>query len=352
MLLHHDEENFAGLITLTAGYIGIPESAVRRDYYIVLLLKNLQDSEYAGNCVFKGGTSLSKCYPNSINRFSEDIDLTYVPDTQLSDKQYDKVLKKVEAAIIGDAFSRKIIEERNDRNKSSYVWFGQEEMDGGKIKLEIGSSIKPEPYGQKTLTTYIQQYLKHRRLFDVIEEYALCEVTVNTLKIERTFLDKVFAVKRHACCGTLTGKVRHIYDVAKLYELDEIQAFLAQKDELKYLVQKTKQTDMFYLNKRGIPDEYDPSGPYHFAGWRHHFNEEISKRYESLHEELLYEKEKQSFTKAIETFERIDAAFAEIGKYDGIVYRRARQNGERHGQTRCPRLRLLESHSRQKFHPS
>ena len=41
-----------------------------------LLLKNLADSEYAEKCVFKGGTSLSKCYPGSIERFSEDIDLT------------------------------------------------------------------------------------------------------------------------------------------------------------------------------------------------------------------------------------------------------------------------------------
>ena len=314
MRLHHDEENFAGLISLTAAYIGIPESAVRRDYYIVLLLKNLQDSEYADKCVLKGGTSLSKCYPNSINRFSEDIDLTYLPDAELSDKQYDKVLKKVETAIIGGAFSTKINEERNDRNKSSYVWFEQEEMDGGRIKLEIGSSVKPEPFEKRRLSTYIQQYLEYKGMVDAIEEYGLCEVAVNTLRIERTFLDKVFAVKRHACCGTLARKVRHIYDVTKLYELDEIRAFLAQKDDLKSLICKTKQTDAFYLDKRGIPDEYDPTGPYHFAQWRHYFDDEIAKRYESLHEDLLYESEKQSFTKAIETFERIDAAFAEIGE--------------------------------------
>lgn len=314
MQLYHDEENFAGLISLTAAYIGIPESAVRRDYYIVLLLKNLQDSEYADKCVFKGGTSLSKCYPNSINRFSEDIDLTYLPDSELSDKQYDKVLKKVETVIIGSAFSVKINEERNDRNKSSYVWFEREEMDGTRIKLEIGSSVKPEPYEKKCLTTYIQQYLEYKGMVDEIKEYELCEVTVNTLRIERTFLDKVFAVKRHACCGTLLRKVRHIYDVVKLYELDEIQEFLAQKDDLKNLIRKTKQTDAFYLDKRGIPDEYDPTGPYDFARWRHYFNDEVAKRYESLHVDLLYEKERQSFTKAVETFEHIDAVFADIGE--------------------------------------
>lgn len=314
MRLHHDEENFQELITLTAPFIGIPEAAVKRDYYIVLMLKNLQDSAYAENCVFKGGTSLSKCYPNSINRFSEDIDLTYVPNAEMSNKQYDKVLKKVEAVITGSAFSIKINEERNDRNKSSYVWFEEADNNEGKIKLEIGSSVKPEPYEKKCLNTYIQQYLEHREMHDVIEEYELCEVTVNTLKIERTFLDKIFSVKRHACCGTLARKVRHIYDVTKLFERDEIQTFLAQKDELKYLVQITKETDSFYLNKRGIPEEYNPSGLYNFDEWRHHFYDDIRNRYESLHEDLLYEKEKQDFDKAIKAFEKIDAIFVGIGE--------------------------------------
>ena len=50
------------LIAIVADYIGVPADAVRRDYYIVQMMQNLQNSEYAEVCVFKGGTSLSKCY--------------------------------------------------------------------------------------------------------------------------------------------------------------------------------------------------------------------------------------------------------------------------------------------------
>jgi len=57
MKLHIDRESFDNLITVTAEYIGVPYSAVKRDYYIVKLLQNLQNSEYADMCVFKGGTS-------------------------------------------------------------------------------------------------------------------------------------------------------------------------------------------------------------------------------------------------------------------------------------------------------
>lgn len=77
MKLHENQTEFHELITLTAQEKHISESAVERDYYIVRALKQLADSEESDSCVFKGGTSLSKCYPCSIERFSEDIDLTF-----------------------------------------------------------------------------------------------------------------------------------------------------------------------------------------------------------------------------------------------------------------------------------
>lgn len=314
MNLHNDKESFDSLIAVTAEYIGVPPSAVKRDYYIVILLQNLQNSEYADKCVFKGGTSLSKCYPNSINRFSEDIDLTFIPNDKMSSKQYDKALKRVESVIIGNAFSEKIIAERNARNKSAYVWFEENDKTDGKVKLEIGSSIKPDPYKKRKLMTYIQEYLKNQNMFDVIEEFKLKEVKVNTLCIERTFIDKVLSVKRHAICGTLRRKVRHIYDVVKLFEMDEIQGFLLKKDELKEIANKTKHTDSFYLEKRGISDEYNPTKVYAFNEWKKYFGDEIKSRYELLHQDLIYSSEKQDFDKAITTFEKINDLLTEVGE--------------------------------------
>ena len=94
MNLHTNKEDFEDLCALTSDYIGISEGAVKRDYYIVMLLQNLQNINFASECVFKGGTSLSKCYPESINRFSEGIDLTFIPKEELSNNQYSKTLKK------------------------------------------------------------------------------------------------------------------------------------------------------------------------------------------------------------------------------------------------------------------
>jgi hypothetical protein len=54
--------------------MGIPASAVEKDWWVVQTLKLIQKQEAATHIVFKGGTSLSKAW-HIIERFSEDIDL-------------------------------------------------------------------------------------------------------------------------------------------------------------------------------------------------------------------------------------------------------------------------------------
>lgn len=314
MNLHKHKQEFEDLITIVANYIGIPIDAVRRDYYIVLIMQNLQNSEYAEKCVFKGGTSLSKCYPGSINRFSEDIDLTFMPAEDMNNKKYSKALKQIENTITTGFFIEKIGAERNDRNKSAYVWPENEKKEVYQVKLEIGSSVRPDPFSKKSMKTYIQEYLEEKGMQDIIVEFNLQEVKVNTLDITRTFLDKVMSVKRHASCGTLPRKVRHIYDVTMLFKRDDIQDFLKDTEKLKYLLKLTKETDSYYLQKRNISQEYDPLGAYAFGTWKHYFNDEIRRRYETLHEDLLYTHDCQNFDNAIKVFELINQLFSSIGE--------------------------------------
>lgn len=314
MNLHKHKQEFEDLITIVANYIGIPVDAVRRDYYIVLIMQNLQNSEYAEKCVFKGGTSLSKCYPGSINRFSEDIDLTFLPAEDMNNKKYSKALKQIENTITTGFFIEKIGTERNDRNKSAYVWPENEKKEVCQVKLEIGSSVRPDPFSKKSMKTYIQEYLEEKGMQDIIVEFNLQEVSVNTLDITRTFLDKVMSVKRHAICGTLPRKVRHIYDVTMLFKRDDIQDFLKDTEKLKYLLKLTKETDSYYLQKRNISQEYDPLGAYAFGTWKQYFNDEIRHRYETLHEDLLYTPDRQNFDDAIKAFELINQLFTSIGE--------------------------------------
>ncbi len=55
---------------------GRPVHLLEKDVWVVWTLRTLFESPLAANLTFKGGTSLSKVY-KVIDRFSEDIDLTY-----------------------------------------------------------------------------------------------------------------------------------------------------------------------------------------------------------------------------------------------------------------------------------
>lgn len=310
MKLHEYPSEFNILIPIVAEYMHLPESAIERDYYIVLLLKNLADSEFAEQCVFKGGTSLSKCYPGSIERFSEDIDLTFL-GMELSDKICDKTIKKIEEVMTVSASTEKIDAERSNRSKSMYVWFGNKD---NKVKLEIGSSIRPDPYSKKSFKSYIHEFLENHNGDDDIRKFELDSVELNVLNIERTFVDKLMSVKRHAICGTLSNKVRHIYDVTRLFGLPEIQEFFNHTDELKNLMKMTKDTDSYYLEKRNISKEYDPTKAYDFENWKDYFTDEIKNVYENLHKDLLYTDEKQKFEDVLRVFEKIDVRLKEIGE--------------------------------------
>lgn len=77
-------EDQAEALEVAAGRSGRPAHLLEKDIWVVWALSAIYGSPLAGTLTFKGGTSLSKVY-KIIDRFSEDIDLTYdirelVPD--------------------------------------------------------------------------------------------------------------------------------------------------------------------------------------------------------------------------------------------------------------------------------
>ena len=83
MNLHHDKEAFAELIIGAANELAIPTNVIEKDYYVTITLKAL--AEKTKDMVFKGGTSLTKCY-QLLDRFSEDIDLSYTAESGIRER--------------------------------------------------------------------------------------------------------------------------------------------------------------------------------------------------------------------------------------------------------------------------
>lgn len=92
-MLHNETEIFEQLILRTSEYLNIKPEIIEKDYFVTVFLKKLV--EKMPEIIFKGGTSLSKCY-GLIERFSEDIDLNMLAETKPSESKR----KKLKSSII------------------------------------------------------------------------------------------------------------------------------------------------------------------------------------------------------------------------------------------------------------
>lgn len=73
MQLLKDKKQFHDAILAASVKFGFEPALIEKDYFVTVFLKLA--TERINGLVFKGGTSLSKCY-KLIDRFSEDVDLT------------------------------------------------------------------------------------------------------------------------------------------------------------------------------------------------------------------------------------------------------------------------------------
>ncbi len=75
MTLHLDKINFRNLIDIINSRTGIDTDIIEKDYYVCTILKELSKNQNELQAYFKGGTAIYKIL-DTMNRFSEDIDLT------------------------------------------------------------------------------------------------------------------------------------------------------------------------------------------------------------------------------------------------------------------------------------
>ena len=114
MLLHKDREQFEAVLNAVSNELGVPVSIVEKDYYVTMILKQL--ALKASGCVFKGGTSLAKCH-HAINRFSEDIDITFSDKLSQGERQK---LKNQVIAEISEYLELPIIDLDKTRSRRDY----------------------------------------------------------------------------------------------------------------------------------------------------------------------------------------------------------------------------------------
>lgn len=215
--LHKNSELFLQAINIVSQEKNILPEIIEKDYYVTLILKYL--SEKIPFIVFKGGTSLSKCH-NIIKRFSEDIDIAI--DTEISKSQKKNIKQSIiEVANFLELEITNIDETRSRNNYNKYIFAYKSVLENESSFLKSGVILETSyitisfPTEKKEVSSFIGNMMKTEAP-DFIEKFGLENFYMKTQSIERTFIDKVFALCDYFLQNKIPSHSRHIYDIYKL----------------------------------------------------------------------------------------------------------------------------------------
>lgn len=199
-------EERAELFLATADQKGLAAPAVEKDFWVCWILKQIfEDPDMANLVLFKGGTTLSKCF-GLIERFSEDIDLildwTVLTDEDpyaaRSNTQQDRFNKQIAVATdsyIGDqmlALVTRVVAAHcevalhEERPRSIMLRYPKAFTSGyikPEVELEFGAMSPMEPSGEFTISPYCAEVAP--QLFKVTD------LKVKAIEAKKTFWDKV-----------------------------------------------------------------------------------------------------------------------------------------------------------------
>lgn len=251
------EEDRKALFSETANEMNITPAAAEKDFWICwVLLQVFEDNDLSRYLRFKGGTSLSKCY-NSIERFSEDIDLildwTAVTEedptaegrSKTKQRELNQNINGFAQAYIAKTLQPRLNELMGETCKVNvdtedphtinvtYPKAFDSEYLRPQVRLEIGPLASMLPMEMCDVEPYAAKYFH-----DVFEQ---ATVSVPTIVVARTFWEKLTIL--HAEAHRPADKklparyARHYYDVHMLTQSGFDKAALADTPLLKDVVE-------------------------------------------------------------------------------------------------------------------
>ena len=232
MNLHTDKDAFQVLLSNIHERTGYRLDVLEKDYYVVLILKELAQMQKDGLAAyFKGGTALYKALKTT-NRFSEDIDLSV--DTRdcsrtQNDKRLEKATKKYTSLV------RNSEEGKTNRSEvvAMYLYDPIVPYDKddalqrfGKLKVEATSFTISEPTAPMTIAALIYDLATDEEKSILESNYDVAPFEIQTITVERIFIDKLFAaeayVRKSGEANRAFEAAKHIYDLTVMSEIASI----------------------------------------------------------------------------------------------------------------------------------
>ena len=256
--------------------------------------------------VFKGGTSLSKVY-NLIDRFSEDIDLSMSRRPTQSERVQTKELILQIAEGLGLVLTDpEMVKSRYDYNKYVFQYTSMFANVPLEIMIETSFYQSVFPVEKQIVSSFVGKFCAEKGLqlpipFDAIE------VLIDVQTIERTFIDKIFAVCDYRIQNMLDRDSRHLYDICKLLEQVELNKEL---DELIDIVRDDR-----------LQSKNNPSAQLQY---------DIPTMLEEIIEDRFYESDYKNVTQKllyedISYDDAIEGGIAIVAKSDVFKYKKERE---------------------------
>ena len=235
------------IIETVARELGRSEQMVEKDTIQSMFLFELAKSELP--FVFKGGTSLSKAY-NLIDRFSEDIDLSMNRRPTQSERVKSKELIIEIAENLGLVLSNpEEIKSRYDYNKYVFKYDSLFSVIPLEIIIETSYYQSVYPVDKHVVGSFVGKFCLDRNIILPVP-FEAAEVMMNVQSIERTFVDKVFAVCDYKIQNMQDRDSRHLYDICKLLREVELN------EELDKLIDMVRDDRMQSKNNPSAQLEY------------------------------------------------------------------------------------------------
>lgn len=253
------------LLNLLENRIDLNASSIEKDWWVTLALKALFSSSYSAHLVFKGGTSLSKCW-HLIDRFSEDIDIAIDREFlgfpgNLTKREIGKKLRKASCSLVrgrlreeieqflldnglkNSQFSLEvnITEESNVDPEILFLHY-ESVLDNtdyvfNTVKMEIGSRSLMEPSEAVLVRSIIGELLP-------ASDFADTAFFVQTVLPKRTFLEKAFLLhelfRKDIHGNDIKRMSRHLYDLEKLMDSDYCQDVLEDSNLYNEIIKHRK----------------------------------------------------------------------------------------------------------------
>ena len=207
-------------------------------------------SKYDFPFVFKGGTSLSKAY-NLIDRFSEDIDLSLSRKITDSEKKKSKeIIMNISKQLGFELSNPDKVMSRHDYNKYVFKYDSLYSKEKLEIIIETSYYQISYPVIRKEISSFINYFCKKNNV-NMPFEFDSVKFEMNVQSLDRTFIDKVFAVCDYKIQNMMDRDSRHLYDIAKMVSHIEFD------EKLKELIIKVRKDRMKSKNNPSADPKYN-----------------------------------------------------------------------------------------------